>query len=358
MISRELNYDKQAIDAFKGILILLIVLGHNNFFSKYYPLGFNVLYNFHVACFLILPFLREDSSIKLKDFTDKAVRYFVPHTVFFALACIAYYVLTLRNTTSIGSAIMSALAALLLSTQAQYKSVTGMNLFWFLPAIFILIAILAWYRHTSSRNKIITIAFTLLVHFFIGLLPKSGSEFLPWSAGTVLFLFPLGLLIAAITKIYKNDPKLYLAASLAFPIFIYISLSTGSFGISNGENQHSIRNPVELIFHDFYLICAFLALLGIAEYIRIPVLSFIGRRSLFIFLTHTMIWQAIMFTGIASWLLTSINSPIFMTSAAFILTVAIALGSCLLLESCKPLYSMIFPKSMADFRSALRFNTR
>ena len=49
--------DRAVVDAFKGILISLIVLGHNTLFFAACPLCFNVLYNFHVACFLLLPFI-------------------------------------------------------------------------------------------------------------------------------------------------------------------------------------------------------------------------------------------------------------------------------------------------------------
>ena len=120
---------KTEYDAFKGVLICLIVLGHNTVFSSSYPLAFNSLYNFHVASFLLLPFLFFGSSVGKFQFTDRVVRYLVPHFFFFVLACAAYFTLFVGNSgPEIAEWVRSVALAILLGSEGIYNAACGFRL--------------------------------------------------------------------------------------------------------------------------------------------------------------------------------------------------------------------------------------
>lgn len=337
--------DRAAVDAFKGILISLIVLGHNTLFFAACPLCFNVLYNFHVACFLLLPFIVPGAAVGRAGLRDRLARYFVPHWLFFALACLLYLLLKVPwEPAALADWAGKVALAVVISDQEHYKEACGFGLFWFLPALFAMVVLLGAYRAAGPRARGALLGGTLLAHGLLGLMPNNLMAVVPWTLDLVLFLFPLGLAVAALWHRYGGRVWFHAGCLVVFVACIYASVRTNSYGMNNGGGLLALDRPLALVFHDLYLIAAFFGLLGLAWPLRSTLLALIGRRSLFIFLAHSFVWQFFVQTGLAGLMAAGIASVWLAVAASFLLTMALTLGASLLLERHPRLYRLIFPK--------------
>ena len=84
--------------ALKGLLIFLIVLGHNMIFT-YYVLPYNgmaYLYSFHIQAFFILPFLYDSKILNVKRIKDYFFRLYWP---FIIISIILYICRIIYNKT-------------------------------------------------------------------------------------------------------------------------------------------------------------------------------------------------------------------------------------------------------------------
>jgi fucose 4-O-acetylase-like acetyltransferase len=346
------------IDAFKGLLICLIVLGHNTLFSDYYPLAFNVLYNFHVACFLLLPFLFFGRSASEYQFKDRAVRYLVPHFVFFAFACAAYFALFVaKDGPSLVVWLQSVALAVLFSSEGTYRAASGFGLFWFLPALLSLVLLRsAWFRGGIGRRVAIIVA-VVAVHMLLGFLPDEFLRWLPWGWPLDLFLFPLALVVGELWRRGVNGNLWFLAFSLIFGGCAYFSLSLPSWSALAGDpGVYAIDQPYRLLLHDLYLVSAFLALLLLCWRLPAPLvkgLAFVGERSLFVFLAHSFVFRAMIMSGFLGWMDSLIGIAPISVAVSFAVTLGLTLAAFKILESVPRLHTLIFPRSMVEWRSAL-----
>lgn len=128
----------------KGVLILLVILGHNTFFSGYSKNAFSYLYSFHFFAFFILPFFYPSKSLTKESLSKYMVRLLYPYTIFTViLACM---VLTLN---SIGINIFDKpsvylpsrsfgnfLISFVIGEKNMLNQYVGLQYLWFLPTMF------------------------------------------------------------------------------------------------------------------------------------------------------------------------------------------------------------------------------
>lgn len=120
-------------DAIKGVLILLIVLGHIHSFNVNTPNGDmrTYLYSFHVMCFFMLPFFykHKGEGISWKKVLDIIARSWVPYIWILLLCLVAVYFV--RRQFYIG---YESFLALINGTQTPLSKYFGFVFPWFLPA--------------------------------------------------------------------------------------------------------------------------------------------------------------------------------------------------------------------------------
>ncbi|MDE7160132.1 MAG: hypothetical protein K2O24_04735 [Muribaculaceae bacterium] len=121
---------REQSNAVKGLLIALVVLGHN----KYVMQGgmSNVyLYSFHVYAFYYLPFLYDFRKMAWGGFFRKnLVRLYVPYTVFFLLVCGVAF--TQHHLPDLGTAIWTYICG---SQYSLSRSFGFGSFLWFLPTM-------------------------------------------------------------------------------------------------------------------------------------------------------------------------------------------------------------------------------
>lgn len=315
---------------------------------------FRVLYNFHVACFLLLPCIFFGKSIRGLQVTDRLVRYGVPHLLFFLLACGAYfYFFVPRTFESVQSWLGSVLIALVFSSEETYNTAVGLRLFWFLPALLSLLFLRSLYFGLAQRGKLVFLVFVMLVHAFLGLIPKIYLPYIPYGLPLVLFLFPLGLLAGMLWNRFKNEQGFYWVAIVLFFGSMWIGVKFDSYaGLAGDPRVYSIFKPGQLLFHDIYLIAAFFGLIGLMRFaprLIQKLFAYIGERSLPVFLLHSFIWQAYLRIGLIDWFSGALQ-PVFAVLCAFLITLVTAVLISVYLEKSNLIYRFVFPKDLADWQ--------
>jgi fucose 4-O-acetylase-like acetyltransferase len=346
------------IDAFKGILICLITLGHNIIFSTHFPDIFGVLYNFHVASFLILPFLFFGSSSARYQFKDRATRYLVPHSVFLLLSCVAFFALfSSESEAGLAGRVQSVLVAVIFSSEGLYRLASGFGFFWFLPALLMLVTLRTAYLRGGFAMKSVMVIGSCGVHLTLGLLPVSWLSYIPWGLPIILFLFPVGLVVGALWKAGMNSRTAFAGSVILFLICIFVGLNWPSkVGLAGDPKVYAIDQPLRLIFHDVYLISAFFCLLMLCWYLPNwlrGILAYIGKRSLFVFLVHSFVLQIIYILGGVTFVGHISKSPLIQVSISFLFTILFTLFSERIFAKASRLCSAVFPTSFNGWKKTI-----
>lgn len=280
-----------AVDGTKGLLVLLVVLGHDVVLTQRFPEFFNVVYNFHVIGFLLLPFAFSSRTASLPWTVDRATRYLVPYAVFAGLAAILYRVIEGPNCDMATWCVRVALA-LARGDSGSLKATTGFTAFWFLPALFSVTVL----RATLRAKGVFGAGLVLLVavlHVTIGAWPGWAKFGPPLGFTTALFVLPLGWAVEqAWPRLVSHRGKVVLAASAIALACGAIAYRTKSISNIGALTVFDWREPSKLLLHDAYAVAAFLAALAGGPWLaKVPLLVRLGRDSLAVYLTHLFATQ-------------------------------------------------------------------
>lgn len=301
-------------NTFKGIAIMLIILGHNHILA---PIGgtlYEYLYGFHFLLFFILPYFYYNNSKSLtrKNFLDLTIRCFVPYVVFFIFCYILYHIYDKTQEWNM----KTSLLALLNIGGLEAKDATGFHFLWFLPCFYLAsllrpITIKYWYVSTP-----------ILLLFFLNIVSFSLREW-PFYSGFALYYTTFGVFALLIRKYCPYS--MYILASI-FIVLSYMVLL-----------NHQSVSPYIFVSSGFFTIWFLSKLLC-----RVPFIQSIGRYSLPIYMTHVILYN--LFEKL-------LPNSFYMGILIFLLTL---IGSFLLsrlIFSQKYISYMFFPHSMDDFLS-------
>lgn len=341
------------LDRFKGVLICLIVMGHNYVFSHHYPLLFSYLYGFHVISFLLFPYLFLKTDIPLRDLGDKLSRILVPQGFFLLIAAAIFVLLNIV----IGSQpflpwLQDVGMALLVERETPFRQTLGAGFLWFLPALAAQTLILFIYQNATTGVKWLVAGVGLLIHLCMGLIDSASVYQLPYSLSLVSYIFVIGLLINAIHTSVSWSSRLSFAVVCVWLLASYIAIENQFFHPLAGDfpkNPVSISQPFTLLVQDGLIVLSFFAVQRLAYSIPVALLASLGRYSLQIFLLHPFVWQLLWLAG-----LNDINTDnsvlIAMTTViSFAVTLGLTLGLAKLIAR-TPIGHVIFPGTIASWR--------
>ena len=348
----------RGLDQFKGMLICLIVLGHNYFFSANFPKLFSFIYGFHVISFLLIPFLflapkfGQSSAQRRTDLCEKLIRILVPHLWFLALAASIFCALNIV----LGSShffpwLRDLFVALLVQQETNFRATVGTGLLWFLPA-YALQAVLIWrYRSFDKLQRRVVILLAFTWHLVFGATPVSNNP-LPWSFSLVSYLFVIGLLVGEVNRRMNWNRILDLALVVIWVVCSFLVIEQRFFHTLAGDIRApvSIMNPLELLLQDGFIVLSFFALMRFASRIPIHFLEVIGRHSLQIFLIHSFVWQILWRVFFNRVEYSGLVIAILTTGVSFGLTLLISFAGSKLIEI-SPLQRWIFPRSIFPLRA-------
>lgn len=324
--------DRANSTGWKGLLILLIVLGHTSLLCKYgagendFYAWRHWLYEFHVRAFFILPFLYGCKQMGAKElFTETRktfVRLFVPY-IWIVGVCVIIQLL-LGNPVDYGKAIW----AFIVGSQGMLHEYIGFHFLWFLPTMFAVILIRNVYYSIPTVGKCI-IAVMMLGVYLIDL--ESIASYIPFNLINALKYAAPGILVRCISVSF---PYVCMKWGCAF---VFVLSSTVFFTCSgillNGW-------PVAYMVLSMILPLSFGCLTyAFQKYANIGILKFIGRYSLQVYLFHVIVYNVLLHFSC------SFFSPgIALGFLLYGLTLLISLGMAVTIDIIPPLKRILFPR--------------
>jgi len=196
---RTTNISKENSDSLKGILILLVIIGHNTIISEITPQIFQVLYNFHVIGFLLLPFISLPKALTKKNIINISIRYYIPLLWYFTIAFIIYNFFLYKHSFDFSISEKYFITGIIGSARL-FDQNTGFQLFWFLPALFSLVLLKMIFYHVSKPIRIMLLFIFIIIHFIAGNLSETVKTYIPFGLLISAYCFVLGLVTSWIWK--------------------------------------------------------------------------------------------------------------------------------------------------------------
>lgn len=284
-ITPRLQSDK--IDAAKGALILLIILGHASNFWTPEPFATFSLKFFHVACFLLLPFIYDIKPPSIDYLTSRVKRYYLP----FVCAVLIYgtlYSIAIDTPATTSEAITRIIHALTIANAPQLDAATGLRSLWFLPVLISITILNSLLIGTKRIPTALLLAIAFIAHITIGSLNEPVKSSLPFGMAIAAYLFFIGLIMRLIythinhAYLEKRAP-LWLALALTFIAAANLTGSIIKFPVIALPDYTA---PLNILIHDAIIIFSFMTLASNSILKNIAALKWLGRHSLSIYLGH------------------------------------------------------------------------
>lgn len=353
--------ERDRVDIVKGILMLAVIIGHNEAITYSHPWLRQLLYYFHVQCFFLLSSLLDTKPISRKLVADRAVRYLVPFVLFMLISWIAYHVVT-RDIAAMPQSLPLLGRALFAGGEVAIHNAVGMRYLWFLPALFSLVMFKAWGCHGGPSAGVL-LAISMVWLGAAALVPADVREWIPLGSATGLFFFGLGEVFrrvversgARIDSMRVGFPCLLAVMALAMVI---VSVPLGRIAAAN-LGRYDIRAPltwcVALVFP-----CLMLpTLLWLARIMPLPGIAAIGRYSLPIYLVHMFVYRALTRArfGAAHDDLAAVGADLPAGLVILALTVGLSLVIAVGISAVPRLQSLVFPRDWPEWRGAFGLPT-
>lgn len=275
------------LNALKGILIILVVIDHNEFSRSIFP-RFLDGFGFHVLGFLAIPFLKPAAALN-RDFANYAFRLYFP---FFVIVTLMALVVAMTTPVGVAAQLQAWALALYSGNSDALKLATRMALLWFLPSFIALAAIRTAIENAGAGVKAAAIALLCAAHLFIGTVAPQTHNYLPLGLLPALYVIPLAYLaVWAHRSVYERLPSV-LAMTVATGVFVVVKNLQMRAHLYNEVGFAEVAdytNPYALLLNDLESITGVLMLFQLC---RLPIVGFVeacGRYSIQIYLFHAFV---------------------------------------------------------------------
>jgi fucose 4-O-acetylase-like acetyltransferase len=334
----------------KGLLILLVMVDHNDFARSVIP-GFLLGFSFHVLGFLTLPFLRPAAALD-RRLLQYAFRLYHP---FFVLTTVLSLVVLFITPVTFPQQCRLWLLSLYSGNFSLLKDSTHMSMLWYLPSFVSLVVLRAVIEHMGKAAKWAILAALVILHPFIGLAPDGLADFLPLGLLPVLYAIPLCYLAAAVHDrlLMRWSRIAAVGASVALlSVVKYLQIRANLPNELGAAAVADYTQPYALLINDLEAVAGVWMIFQLG---RLQLGSFIevaGKYSLQVYCFHAFMAAAIyktMVRTLGSW----DALPLFLMSVA--LTAVISVVVCRYLAERPWFRRVMFPRDTGELRQALRF---
>ena len=256
--------DRNQSETIKGILILLIVFGHNHVLCPNTEIGgmMDYLYLFHIAGFFILPFFyKTNKTISIEHIKSLVVRNYVPYFLI-CLICWLCFSIVSKNF-HFG---LDVVLSIFMGTQTHLSSAVGFVFPWFLPTYCSFSIILACVRNNNWKMILLTLFSIWIWTWDWGTFYVFKSS-IPLGLGLAVSYFGLGYLTFYIHKFWN---KSYL---VAIPCFLFMSIAYW-------------KDLSFSFLYKLFPVFFFLCILELSRHVDFKFVRILGRNSLGIYLFH------------------------------------------------------------------------
>ncbi len=271
----------------KGILVLIVVVDHNDFTRALFRDFFEGL-SFHVMGFLMIPFLRPAAAWS-RDYLSYLFRLYFPYFVIVTVLAVA--VAWIRPVTA-GEQTLLWLHALYSGNSAVLKQATGMALLWFLPSFIALVTLRTAIENSSRAGKTIAIALLCAAHLFVGAVGRELAPYLPLGLLPAVYVIPLAYLGVLLQRqVYERMSPLtaLLVAGGIFAGSKYAQIQAGLYNEIGFGIVADYRAPQALLLNDLEAVTGVLMLFQVARFRLGGFLDRCGQYSLQVYLFHAFV---------------------------------------------------------------------
>lgn len=276
--------------AAKGLWVLLVAVGHVEPFWRIDERPFAWLYQFHVASFLLLPFLRDEGPLTPARWLDRVIRYYVP---LLPVAALTFGLFGLLPGASDPAARAVDLGlGLVFGHASWWDAACGFQYLWFLPTLLGLTALRQLVGRLPRRWRWLAGAGAAVVLPVV----RPWAMWLPLGLATALWALPWGLLagwLSARLTTGGRDRRLWaLAPALAAGAALTWLHKPVNIAVLMGP----LADDLPLWLLSGTSACGmFLATLGALPWLsRSRLLVRLGEASLPFYLTHSLTLQVVL----------------------------------------------------------------
>lgn len=332
----------------KGILIFLIVLGHNMVFTL--PLEkwgiMSYLYLFHIRIFFLLPFLYGARPLGMTRFGLYFVRFYWPYLLLAVLLAIGYGV-----SHAFSQWTWQSWGKLLFICDADsLRSMCGLSMLWFLPAMMSTLMMRDWYYASGCVVKSLLLVCSACCSILFVFFPHIHEHICAW----VPFGIPTAcafLLPGVIMRwVWGSVPPHSSWACFSLSLAIYASASYLYFA---GVATHPDRET--WLFHILQLFMPFVCMILLQKLVEcakggIKIVSLLGKESMKLYLISPFVGYMAFFvcqkSGLVNWWMGIITQLVIVCVSYFIAS-KILIGR---------LESLLLPRSPENIKSALHLS--
>lgn len=328
--------------AIKGLLILLIILGHNMIFTYYIqPLrGMEYLYCFHIQAFFILPFLYNHKPLSKDRAKDYFIRLYWPYLL---LSIPLFIINSIINNNHCN--IYDLILMWLTGNPELIKRCCGIQIFWFMPAMFALSIIKDLYYSSKPLLRIILLTISFIAFIFIyrivsNRLIDDMNHFLSYTPFGFYICLPylfLGVItryiIQSISKYQYNPKSLFLTLFISCTIIYFIFVGV--------YNINMILRILKVIMPCIFILCIWSFR---SSFTYLSIWDKLGSKSYSIYLIHPFIGYILYYIFIKL----QLNLSVFWAIISQILIIAVSYYLSVLLYKYPKLRMIILPKGIAE----------
>lgn len=353
----------------RGILILLVVIDHNNFTMFFGKTYFKPL-TLHVYGFFLISFLSIASDTKkpLEFLTTRLIRYLWPFFIFYSLYSAAYFSsLGVHDLMSFFAVAQKFFLGLVVGSFNLVKQGCGGAFMWFLPAFFGFSIIAKSYFYFAKYRFGLFFVFCVVYFLPAYVLQKFGN-LIPF--GILLAIYILPLLI--ISFWFLKYRRRFFDRNQAATIFVLLTLEALLYKclLADGEQIEmgalllpTLFDGLKFFIFISSIVCFTLLVYMVSQVIgsRFGFLALLGKHSLAIYLFHHiflhLFYRLFVFFDFRFDLLQNqILVAIVSTVLALILSLAVSIA----INSSSVARNAIFPKdaNFLFFRNVFKKNNR
>lgn len=287
------NVSRQQSNWIKGVLILLVVFDHVDYFRYNYDAIFRPL-TIHVTGFFALAFFNiVESKRQIGElFIERSVRYGVPFLIFYIFYAAGTFILQSEGDFN------SFILGIIIGSFELVKKGCGGAFMWFLPALLGFVLLSKFVTMLNNRNLIGMIGFSIIFHIFLQGLITNYTKYIPLGFGVALYLIPI-IFVFYIIRICDISRGFSGSVIGMLPLIIvavgtYTYLVMDGMLISIGAEVAPPPDRVDLILSNFItnmsgLLIIFSIANGLDEgKVLSKVIMAIGSKSLEIYLIHPL----------------------------------------------------------------------
>ncbi|MFC5460207.1 acyltransferase family protein [Massilia niabensis] len=327
----------------KGILVLLVVLDHNEYVRSLLPRLLDG-FTFHVVGFLMIPFLRPTAPWS-KDYLTYLFRLYFPFFVFVTVMAILDAWLTPVTAASQAGLWLHALYS---GNSHILQQVTQMALLWFLPSFIALVTLRTAIENAGQAGKVAAIALLCLAHPFIGTIAREAEHYLPLGLLPAVYVVPLAYLgVLLHRKVYERMAPLaaLLVATGIAAAVKYAQVQAGLHAEIGFAEVADYRQPYALLLNDLEAVTGVLMVFQLARLRLGSFLERCGKYSLQVYLFHAFVALAV-YKGLQRF---AADWPLgLLFAVSLLLTVLISAALARVLAEQPLARRFLFPRSPAE----------